>query len=176
MPPKVLGLLAVGVVTWVKIDQPVANIGQCTSRHLLPQRRVIPPYMKNNDMSKENDNVNRLEHPPGNQGARFTAGNQADNEKLATGIKRYKLQYYADIPSPTNSWPRFLVIEDHDIGRFDDLSSITLSRTLENLVGKLEMILWTKDGDLLVKCFTPLQSETLLKTTHMFEVEVNITH
>ena len=75
-----------------------------------------------------------------------------------------------------NSWPRFLVIEDHDIGRFDDLSSITISRTRENLVGKLEMILWTKDGDLLVKCFTPLQSETLLKTTHMFEVEVNITH
>ena len=124
-------------------------------------------------MSNDNDNENRLARPPGNQGARFSAGNQADNEKLATGMNRHKRKYSsstvdADCPSPMNSWPRFLIIKAVQTSGIDQNSSITISRDLENLVGKLEMIKRLKDDRLLVKCFTPLQSETLLKTTTLF--------
>ena len=127
-------------------------------------------------MSRDNHNENRLARPPGNQGARFSAGNQADNEKLATGMNSMKRKYSAstvdaDCPSTTNSWPRFLIIKDPEMGDLglSSISSILISRELENLVGKLKMIRRINGTDLLVECSTSLQSETLLRTTEMFD-------
>ena len=133
-------------------------------------------------MSRDNHNENRLARPPGNQGARFSAGNQADNEKLATGMNSMKRKYSAstvdaDCPSTTNSWPRFLIIKDPEMGDLglSSISSILISRELENLVGKLKMIRRINGTDLLVECSTSLQSETLLRTTEMFDGGVQIT-
>ena len=95
-------------------------------------------------------------------------------------MNRHKQKYssstvHADCPSTMNSWQRFLIIKDQKVGDLLCISSIAISRELENLVGKLKMIRRINGTDLLVECSTSLQSETLLKTTKMFEGEVHIT-
>ena len=77
-----------GLVTLVNIDLQVANIGQCTSRHLLPHRRIFPPKT-GTSVNVRKFHENWLVHHQGNQGARVAAclsrGNQPEIEKLATG-------------------------------------------------------------------------------------------
>ena len=112
----------------------------------------------------------RLARPPGEQGARPSAVNQAEVEKLATGSRLGKrlrpslddANQNSQSASLSQTWPKFLVITGCDDG-FSRLSAITICRTLKENVGYIENTRRLKNSSLLVQVAHKDQSLKLLE-------------
>ena len=124
-------------------------------------------------MSQGQIDVDRIACLPGNQGARSSAGNQAENEKCTTGINRNKRHRTSsgeceELDCPTQTiWPRFIIITSKE-QEFQCLSSIAISKDLKEKVGDLKNIRRLLSGSFQVECYTRYQSDTLLKTEGHF--------
>ena len=110
-----------------------------------------------------------LARPPGEQGARPSAVNQAEVEKLASGSrlgKRLRPSLDDANQSSNNSdtskpWPKFLVVTGSDAG-FSRLSAITICRTIKESIGFVENTRRLSNTSLLVQVAHRDQSLRLL--------------
>lgn len=110
------------------------------------------------DMST-NTSPYRLARLPGHQGARPSAGNQAEDDKFATGKRfRSNSDEFQNMPSV---WNRYLIITGTD-DRFSKVSAIAIYNALKKIIGEPEDTRRLQDGSVLVKVGNSRQSENIL--------------
>ena len=102
------------------------------------------------------DTPYRLARLPGQQGARLSAGNQAEDEKLTTGKRNRTLSDEFE----DRFWNRYLVLSGSD-DRFKSVSAIAISNAIEQVIGTPEEIRRMNDGSILIKVGNRRQSEKL---------------
>ena len=128
----------------------------------------------------DNHHSYRLARPPGYQGARLSAGDQAEDEKLATGItsknKRYRTPLEDFLSEQRRYWPKFVLVDgENDDGKFQRLSAIKLSNAISETLGEVEEVSRTKSGSLLLHLSNRDQLSKLENLDELAGVPVKVT-
>ena len=81
----------------------------------------------------------------------------------------------ADISSRSGNWPRFILIKSKEPGRsICRLSPFIISKALQGIIGEPKSVKKLRSGDLLVECSRKGQADSLLRSTTLHDLSIEV--